>query len=261
MNKQQSTHLPENAEDPLSQLDQELHRLITRLKDLEPGASEWRITMSRLLGKIQAQPEFRQYCRPGCPDYLLTALNKTWMWLSRGAIKNFRLPQHPIGTWEAMVRWLKAPGCYLWWRVKEEKQKYDAEQNRFSLDQPRGKSDESEAGTWLDEIYEQLQRLGDIPSLSGMEDFIRRQSEREQQVLEMRFVLYIQQDPDGKLQNCHPRGKEKCNAQIVAQRLLLKQPPDKRVVIADEFDVDHRTFYSFCTQRVIPLLKKIFDEL
>lgn len=72
---------------------------------------------------------------------------------------------------------------------------------------------------------------------------------------------YIEQDPEGRLRDCHPRQNPECNCQLLSQRMLLKNPPDKLPALAREFNIPYQTLVSHWKNRGLPLLQAIAREL
>jgi hypothetical protein len=250
--------------DDSTELDEYLHHLITRLQNMKPGTIEWQKTMNRLLSILQRQPAFRKYCRDGSPENLLSGLNRIWEWLSSPTtIQTFKLPATPPGTWKALKSRING---HLYWRVKDELRTFYHEINKeFHLDCPTGHEDDIQIQTWLDRVSADRKIIGsryNPPTLKGIEDYIQKEQEKEQQRFVLKLELYIEEDPEERLRNCHLLNKPDCHAQVVVQRLFFKTPkPDTRTAIAKDFGVIPQTFFSFCTLRVIPLLKDIINEL
>lgn len=72
---------------------------------------------------------------------------------------------------------------------------------------------------------------------------------------------YIEQDPEGRLRSCHPRQNPECNCQLLSQRMLLKNPPDKLPAFAKEFNIPYPTLVSHWKNKGLPLLQAIAREL
>jgi hypothetical protein len=205
---------------------------------------------------LQGLPEFRKYSRPDCPDYFLDALNQTWEWFSRN-IRNFQPRTSSIRS--DLVTWLNG---YLYWRLKD----LNSSTTHLSLDEIILDADDGEITTWLDRVSEQGQLLGTRSNprvLDGLEIYIEQQQRESEQRLVVSLVLYIEQDPQGQLQNCYPRKHPECNCQILSQRLLFifKNPPDKLADIARECQIHDQTLYSHWRSKGIPLLQEIAIKL
>lgn len=55
---------------------------------------------------------------------------------------------------------------------------------------------------------------------------------------------YLKEDPHGYLASRHIRGYPECTYKILVDRLILKEPPDSKTDITDEFGVDYQKFAS-----------------
>jgi hypothetical protein len=71
----------------------------------------------------------------------------------------------------------------------------------------------------------------------------------------------IENDPDNKLNSCHPQNNQNCHCQILAQLLLLNNPPMKVKEIAKRLNVPQTTVYDRWKNSCKPLLKQIAKEL
>ncbi|NJK99901.1 MAG: hypothetical protein HC838_05155 [Spirulinaceae cyanobacterium RM2_2_10] len=72
---------------------------------------------------------------------------------------------------------------------------------------------------------------------------------------------YIETDPDGRLRASHPQAHPDCHSQMLSQRLLLKQPPDKLVMIARDCNINYHTLNWHWKHKGLPLLRAIAAEL
>ena len=212
-------------------MDQKEHlrQLIAAVYQHPDGSREWRIAMNQLLIFLQGLPEFRNYSRPGCPDYFLDALNQTWEWLSRN-IRNFQ--PRTSSTLTDLVKWIRG---YLYWRLRD----LSSRDNFLPLLDP-----DQLPGTY-----------------SGLDSYLEQQRRQSRQHLVIRLEKYVEQDPDRRLKNCYPRRHPKCNCQILAQRLLFKDPLDRLANIAREYQVKYQTLAWHWKQKAIPLLQSIAIQL
>ncbi|MBW4575778.1 MAG: hypothetical protein KME08_10890 [Aphanothece sp. CMT-3BRIN-NPC111] len=73
---------------------------------------------------------------------------------------------------------------------------------------------------------------------------------------------FIEQDPNEKLRNCHPRNQPACNAQFLAQRLLpiFQNPPASFEQIAQEINIAAEKIQRHWEKKCLPLLGKIALE-
>ncbi len=97
--------------------------------------------------------------------------------------------------------------------------------------------------------------IGTVPTEkpTGIDVLIKQ----ETQQIGQRLWQYIEEDPEGELQSCHPREHPNANCQELAKRLQLKDPPDKLSDIAKEFNVNYQALNSHWKRRCLPLLREI----
>ncbi|MEM1168519.1 MAG: hypothetical protein AAGJ08_05410 [Cyanobacteria bacterium P01_H01_bin.35] len=77
-----------------------------------------------------------------------------------------------------------------------------------------------------------------VPTLDGFETYITHLQNQKTQRKGLIFELYIENDPEGKLQKIHPKGYPECNAQTIMQYFYLSNPGDKVTVKEDWTIVD-----------------------
>lgn len=236
--------------------EERLRQLIAAVYQYPDGSREWRKAMSRLIIVLQGLPEFRKYSSLDCPSYFLDALNQTWEWFSRN-IRKFEPRTSSIRT--DLVRWLNG---YLYWRLQDS----NSPTTHLPLDEIISDADDGGIATWLDRVSEQGQLLGTRSNprvLDGLEIYIEQQQRQSEQRLVVSLALYIEQDPEGQLRNCHPHKYPECNCQILSQRLLFifKNPPDKLADIARECQINYQTLVAHWKRKGIPLLQSIAIKL
>jgi hypothetical protein len=217
----------------MDESEQQLCQCLDVLRGHPKNSKEWQRAMHRLFVVLQNLPEFKKYTQPGRPAYFLEALNLTWEWVYR-EISNFKPTSHSIR--QDMVRWING---YLYWRVRD----LMVQHNTFppSLDQPFTNNDNDEMSSWLDRVLPSGKLAGknfQPPPLSGLTAYIERQQAKALQNCALQLEIYIEADPDHKLRDSHPRSVPTCNSQLLAQRILLKSPPDKLSEIAREFQIN-----------------------
>jgi hypothetical protein len=234
----------------IDEQEKQLCHLLDALQQHSKNSPEWRKTMHRLLVFLQSLPEFNQYTQPGRPAYFLEALNLTWEWMCR-EIHIFQ-PRSDSRR-KDIVRWVNG---YLYWRVRDLRVKEG--KSAPSLDEPLTDNDNNEMSTWLDRVLESGELAGknfQSPPLSGLTAYIEQQQTKASQNRALKLELYIEIDPEHKLRNSHPRNFPACNSQVLAQRILLKHPPDKLSEIAREFAIDYQTLNSHWKRKTLPLLR------
>jgi hypothetical protein len=232
-----------------------LHQLLENVLQQPDGSKEWRRVMGRLLIYLQGLPEFKKYIQPNSPAYFLDALNKTWEWLSR-ELRSFKPRTDSLH--QDLVRWING---YLYWRIKD-----GASQNPslgLSLDRPMGSDESGAISSWLDRIANTGEMVGNgftPTSFSGLDSYIQTLQTEATQTVGLALETYIEQDPDQKLQKSHLRQQPECNSQMLAQRILLKHPPDKLTDIARDFNANYQTLNSHWKLKTLPLLRDLAVE-
>ena len=99
------------------------------------------------------------------------------------------------------------------------------------------------------------------PSLTGIDAMSQLEDRIESERLVRYLRQYIREDPEGKLRNCQIRKHPECNCQELAERRLLKQPPDKWREIAEELKVPVGTVAAFWKRICEPQIKEIARNL
>ena len=226
-------------------MDELLRQLITEVCQHPLKSLKRRKAMNRLLLELQQLPGLGKSSHP---DYL-EALNRTWEWTSRSICQEFYLNNPSIQ--KRLVQWINS---YLYWRIKD---RYSPDERApLSLDATIG-GDETET-TFL----EQLSETGfNVPTRSGFDAYIEQIEREQQQSISLALERYIEEDPEGKLENCHPKARPDCNCQLLSQRLLLKSPPDKLAGIAKELGIKYQTLNSHWKRNCLPLLQEVAKEL
>lgn len=192
--------------------------------------------MHRLLLAIQQLPDI---AKSSHPDYL-DALNRTWEWL-RLNIGNFQ--PRPPSIQVSLVKWVNG---YLYWRIKDL---YSPDSCApVSLDAPISFENSAEGTTRLERVTD--------PSLSGLEVLIEKDQQQQRQRLWLEKKRYIEQDPQGNLQNSHLKSHPDCNCQLLAQRLFIKDPPDTFADIARDLGVNYQALVSHWKRKCLLLLRK-----
>jgi len=92
-------------------------------------------------------------------------------------------------------------------------------------------------------------------------DGIKRLLEQERRFMGRKIKRYIEEDPEMRLRNCHPRNNPNLHCQIMAQKLLLQEPPLNRRELAKELEVPEQTVYDRWKNYCLPLLLQIAQEL
>ncbi len=223
----------------MDELEQRLTALITQVRQHPPHSRNWRFAMARLLREIPQLPRLARSSHPHYPD----ALNLTLEWVSK-RISEFE--PYSDSLLESFVKWING---YLSWRIIDL---YSPDRDApLSLDAPI----EVDAGeTTL------LDRLAD-PTLSGLDGLIENALRETTQRIGLELELYIEQDSEGRLKNCYPRSSPECNCQLLSQKLVLKNPPEKFADVAREFNIPYTTVNSHWKRKCEPLLQEIACNL
>jgi hypothetical protein len=90
---------------------------------------------------------------------------------------------------------------------------------------------------------------------------IKRLLEEERRFMGRKIKRYIEEDPEMMLRNCHPRNRPNLHCQIMAQKLLLQEPPLRPRELAKELEVPEQTVYDRWKNYCLPLLLQIAQEL
>ncbi|NEO87436.1 MAG: hypothetical protein F6J87_24725 [Spirulina sp. SIO3F2] len=235
-------------------LEPKLRQLVTTLQAVPPKDLAWRKAMDRLLRLLPRLPGLAGSNHPQYPEIW----NDTLLRVSQ-EIQLFEMPADNVTT--ALVHWINLK-LRLKYAVKDLQRgdrarsdprsakaefKRQARQPPLSLDRPiRSDSDVTFA--------EQLP----APTLTTLADQIARaQQEVQRTTLAANLQDYIQRDPEATLQTCHPKAHPQANAQILALRLLLKDPPDSLAKIARELTINYHTLNWHWQRKALPLLRAI----
>lgn len=181
----------------------------------------------------------------------LEALDKTFEWLINSLEKFKPTPGRSVE--ESLTTWING---YLRYRVMDL---YIASNKNeiYSLDQPIS-SQEKSSYNWLDEISN---ANAEVPVLSGLEAYIERIETAEKMFTLKKLEEQIKFDRHNNLKNCHLRNRKNCNCQMLSNRLLIKDPPDRFPDISREFDVNYQTLKSHWERKCKPCLREIYDQL
>jgi hypothetical protein len=228
-----SSNLPEPDEVEI-QLRQQLDAVWTAPLQSAQRAK----AMSRLLGMVRQFPGIR---RVNHQDYLL-ALNQTWEWMSRN-IDEFQASTDSLER--DLVQWING---YLYWRIRDIYHSTSTGQQLMSLDEEvfdRGE-------TYLD-LLSATGAIGvNLQTLDEQIAVLQQQADRE---VATQIEAWIESDPDGQLQNCHPRSRSGCHCQVLSYRMIVRDPPDSFTQIATELNIPYQTLVSRWKRSCLPLLQ------
>lgn len=224
---------------------QDLVQLIENVRSQVESSPKRQKALHKLLSVVQKLPQLKKSNHLNYSD----ALSLTWEWF----IKNIhRFEYNPETVERQLTNWING---YLAWRIKDlytsdDKYKYD------SLDKTMG--DDEDNRTLGDTISN---KDASIPNLGGLEEYIKKEQLNEIQRIGLEVELYIENDPDDRLKQCHPKQNPRCNAQVLAQRMFLNESPDKLKPISIEMDINYQTLFSFWKRTGLPLVQQIVTEL
>ncbi|MBV8885739.1 MAG: hypothetical protein JO235_17325 [Chroococcidiopsidaceae cyanobacterium CP_BM_RX_35] len=226
-------------------MDKRLGQLITALCQHSDNSLQRRKAMHRLLIELQRLPGI---LKSSHPDYL-EALNQTWEWLGRNICSRFELPTSEIQA--SLVKWING---YLKWRIRDVHSRRTSSHPR--LDVPIG---DPEAGTTLLDL---ISETGfNTPTLTGLDGYIEGLQRQKVQRIGLELETYMQQDPDGKLQNCYPVTHPDCNCHKLCLRRYLQEPPDTFDQIAQDFNMKCTQVTNHWYGRCKTLLQTIAVDL
>lgn len=221
--------------------EDQLRGLIENARNPEISSLKRRITLNQLLVVVQQLPGI---LRSSHQDYGI-ALNQTWEWFCKN-LADFE--ERPPSLERSLVVWING---YLKWRIQDlYGQDYSLQKKQMSLDISASQGDGDER-TFLD-------CLPDLtPSLSTLDSYIEALQTKERQRQGQWIRDYIERDPGGKLASCYLRKTPHCHCQLLIQRLLLKDPPDRLSTLASDLNVNYQTLNSHWKQKCLPLLRDI----
>lgn len=214
----------------MSERDQQLQQLIAAVCQATPQSWQWQQAMTLLLTQVLALPGLARSSHPNYPD----VLNETLAELGDRLCREFQ-PQPGLSLETSLVAWIN----------KKLRLKYRVQDLYEPTRQPP------------------LPLEIDLPApgpctLWELEAEIEQQQQQQQAMTVGRQLQqYVEQDPQGRLRQCHPGAYPAANAQVLSQRLLIKSPPDKLAELARELEVPYQALYWHWKNKVLPLLQEI----
>ena len=230
----------------MDEQDEYLRQIIAALRQHPNGSREWKKAMRQLLSYVQRLPGLAKCSHPDYPEVLSETLT-----LVSKQIQEFQPCYDSLSS--SLAGWIN----------KKLRHKYRTLElyraNPFvtlSLDRPIG-YEEDPGGTFTELIPDpQPSTIWEI------EAQIEQWQQQEKNVsVGIKIWQYIEQDPEGRLRSCHPRQNPECNCQVLSQRILLKNPPDKLPDLAKKFNIPYQTLVSHWKSKGLPLLQTIAREL
>lgn len=230
----------------MDEQDEYLRQIIAAVCQHPDGSMERRKAMHQLLSYIQRLPGLAKCSHPDYPD----VLNATLAMVST-RIQEFQPRSDSLSS--SLATWINY-GLRHRYRILELYQHNPSD--TLSLDNSILK-EEGRKETFTDIVADPH------PStIWEIEAQIEQWQQQEKYVsVGVKMWQYIEQDPEGRLRDCHPRQNPECNCQLLSQRMLLKNPPDKLPAFAREFNIPYQTLVSHWRNRGLPLLQAIAREL
>lgn len=225
-------------------MDEQLRELIAEVCKYPSPSPEKQKALNRLLIQVQRLPGL---AKSSHPDYL-QALNRTWEWLSQN-IQTFE--PRPPSLQESLVKWING---YLYWRI----------QDLYASDERVPRSfDELVRGQKVGISYLEQLSATDVnsPTLTGIDGYIEQLQKQESQRIGLEVEQYIEDDPEQKLRQCHPKASPHCNCHLLSKRISLQSPPDKFSQLARELNVNYQTLVQHWKRSCLPLLQTIAINL
>ncbi|NJN87047.1 MAG: hypothetical protein HC881_13085 [Leptolyngbyaceae cyanobacterium SL_7_1] len=240
-----------------------LRHLIETLQHHPRQTLAWKRAMHALLQEVTRLPRL---ARSSHPDYG-ELLNDTFLQIAN-RIGEFKFhPQRSIVT--SLTHWINRQ-LRLSYRIKDlygcqsegtdkssanAKAEFRAQLRKppLSLDAPIGTEGTLSFGDQLPDPR---------PDLADLEALIRQdQQHQANERISQQIRHYIETDPEKRLRQCHPQKHPDCHCQILAQRLLLKQPPDRFQAVVNDFNVNYHTLRSHWQKQGLPLLQSIAKKM
>lgn len=224
--------------------EEKLRKLLKDVQQKAPGSPEWRVSMDRLLIKIE---KFNGLLRCSHYDYL-DALNRTWEWVCHN-IKSFK-PLLP-SLEESLVSWVNS---YLYWRIKDLR--IENRRNFPSLEELMEKNEEE--SSLLNQL---LESRWNIESCGWLENYIEQSDIQKIRQIGLALEQAVEADIQGRLKTIYLQEKSECNCKLLSQRLLFKDPPDKLASLSRELEANPKTLLSHWNKKCKPCLQRMAIEL
>lgn len=239
--------------------DKQLRELLQLLKDSQQGSQEQKRLKNQLCKLLRDLPGSRKYREPDANIDFDGALHEAYAGFFT-TLPNFLrgIDLDNIADDVLRTRVVRRFNQIIQNKVCNQYRKLERQPFTFSLDAP---NKSNKTGEEFDS-----EGMADDTTEIGIEQLIEREQAKNQQRIGLQLWQYIEDDPDEKLRNCYPDNKPEANCQVLARRLLLKNPPDSLSVIAKELDINYQTLNSHWNNRNrkdlkgLPLLKKIALE-
>jgi hypothetical protein len=244
--------------DASNQRELRLRHLIETLQHQPHQSLAWKRAMHTLLQEV---PQLPRLARSTHPDYG-EILNDTFLQIA-DRIHEFQ-PQDSIGV--SLTNWINLQ-LRLTYRLKDL---YDSQSDQANKADPKAqfRAQIRKPPLSLDASIGEAGNLsfGDQlsdprPTLSDLESLIQHDQQQQVERIGQQIYEYIETDPEYLLRQCYPQKYPECHCQLLAKRLLLKQPPDRFQAIVNDYRVNYHTLYSHWKNRGLPLLQSIAQKM
>ncbi len=226
--------------------DVRLYELISNFCQQPRGSLKWRRSFIPLLKEIQRLPGLAKpkpgYEHENYPDVLHDTLIQV-----RDSIYPEFQPIHPTLK-GSLVGWINEKLRLKYKVIELFSPKKHAE---VSLDNPINSEENGE--TFLDNLADR--------TIEGIYGIIEAEDRSESQRIDRELRDYIENDPEGILQNCHPRSYPKCNCQELFKKRILKTPPEKWDQISKELNVPIGTVTAHWHRKCQPILNQLPEKV
>lgn len=248
--------------------DEQLRELLQLLKDSQQGSQKQERFKNQLCKLIPDLPGSRKYREPDPKIDFDGALNEAYGGFFKTLPIFFReIDLDNIADDVLRTRVVKRFNKIIQLKILDQYRKLERQPFTFSLDAPT----KTKTGEEFDS-----EGVADDTTEVGIEQLIEREQSKNQQRIGRQLWQYIEDDPDGKLRNSYPseridktqpnspensRPRPDANCQVLAVRLLLKDPPDQFSVIAKELNINYQTLKSHWKRTGLPLIKEIGNRI
>lgn len=202
-------------------LDQQLNDLVQYIRQFPAGSPQRQQGMTQMIRLIQQSNQLWHENS----DYYEDALQQTWLYFCRNICEGSTGEAYDCSR-ASIITWLNR---YLKWRLYDLRAEVSTRQ-KLTV-QPK------------DDGYSSL--LSDVESLPAPSDV--------PPIIEQTRA-WVEEDPEGELQNVHIQGKPNVNCQTL---ILRRLPPETSwQEISQEFNLSISTLSSFYQRQCLPRLRK-----
>jgi hypothetical protein len=133
---------------------------------------------------------------------------------------------------------------FIKWRIKDL-YRHTGKEIIESLDTPQFRDNKSGENR-IDYTPDGSQMLAKCPTMQELTngDLFNTISRNEEKEIRLKLRRYLEDDPYKLLASRYIKGYPECTYKILVDRRILKEPPDSRKDIADEFGIEYQNFAS-----------------